>query len=182
MFKEILSKSYELLYSLITYIKSNSIDFIGMIASIFIALKTDKLIEKRKEKSTKKEIIELIIKELESIQTKIELDINKSDLQFESGKLDLQLSPYNYSYWDNIRNTEKIEIFSECRGYNETITFYSNIEKLNMWEDLQTKYILFSQQEKQEFRDSIVIQLVTHRKQCLILLKKALEEIRKEKV
>ncbi len=182
MFQELLSKSYELLYALITYVKSNSIDFISMVASIFIALKTDKLIEKRKEKSTKKEIIELIIKELESIQKKIESDINNSNFQLESGKLELQLSPYNYSYWNSIKNTEKIEIFSESKGYNETIAFYSSIEKLNMWEDLQTKYILFSQQEKQEFRDSIVIQIVTHRKQCLVLLNKALEEIRKEKV
>ena len=48
MLKESLLKLNEILCALITYIKSNSIDFIGMVASIFIAIKTDKLIEKRK--------------------------------------------------------------------------------------------------------------------------------------
>ena len=168
----------ELINAILGYIKNNSIDFIAMIASVFIALETDRLINWRKEKKIKNEISNSILSELKSLKISLSKQTKQSQTQINQGSIPLKLSPYSCPYWNSIQNTDRIEFFADNPGYQDTITFYSDLEILNLWENMQTQYILFNFTSNNEQRVLDLIELIsTQRNKCLNLLEKAITKI-----
>lgn len=160
------------------YIKTNSIDFIAMIASVFIALETDRLINWKKEKKIRKEISNSISGELKTLKMLLTKQAEQSRSQIDQGSLPLKLSPYNCPYWNSIQNTDRIEFFADNPGYSDTITFYSELEILNLWENIQTQYILFSNDGISAQRVSDLIKLISaQRNECLDSLERAMLKI-----
>ena len=63
--QEIVCQIVEILIALYQYVKANSIDFISMVASILIAIETNKWIERQKGKKDKRHVIEDLISEID---------------------------------------------------------------------------------------------------------------------
>ncbi len=168
----------KLIDAILEYIKTNSIDFIAMIASIFIALETDRLINWKKEKRIRKEISKSILSELGSLKILLSKQTEQTQSQIDQGSLPLKLSPYDCPYWNSIQNTDRIEFFADNPGYSDTITFYSELEILNLWESMQTQYILFNNDSINAKRVLDLIKLISaQRNKCLNSLEKAVLKI-----
>lgn len=168
---------YSLIRPLFEYIKNNSIDFIAMIASIFIALETDKFINWKRAKKDKSEIANAIFNELSSLKISLSVQAEQSKSQINHGTLLLKLVPYNYPYWNSIQNTDRIELFADNLAYSDTITFYSELEILNQWESVQTKYILFNNSNDQ-YLSSLVELISLQRIKCLKILDQTINKFK----
>lgn len=172
----------ELIDAILGYIKTNSIDFIAMIASVLIALETDKFISWKKEDKIRNEISNSILSELNSLKISLSKQTEQSRSHIDQGSLPLKLSPYNCPYWNSIQNTDRIKCFSDNPAYSDTITFYSELEILNHWENMQTQYILFNNEGIDEQRVKDLIELISsQRSKCLNALEKAINKIKESK-
>lgn len=170
----------ELIHVILEYIKNNSIDFIAMIASVLIALETDKFISWKKSEKTRNEISHSILSELNSLKKSLSKQTEQSQSHIEQGSLPLKLSPYNCPYWNSLQNTDRIEFFADNPAYSDTITFYSELEILNHWENIQTQYILFSNESVNMQRVEDLIKLISsQRDKCLKILEKSIMKIEK---
>ncbi len=167
--------------AILEYIKTNSIDFIAIIASIFIALETDRYINWRKERKNKRTISDAIFNELTSLKISLSNQSAQSQSEIAQGMLLLKLAPYHYPYWISIRNTDRMELFADTTGYSETIAFYSELELLNQWENMQTQYILFSNDHSEQYISDLVRLISLQRTKCLNALDKALNKIKEDR-
>lgn len=172
----------ELIEAVLGYIKTNSIDFVAIIASVLIALETDKFISWRKSKKIKNEISNYILSELNSLKKSLSEQTKLSQSHIDQGSLSLKLSPYNCPYWNSIQNTDRIEFFADNPAYSDTITFYSELEILNHWENMQTQYILFNKKDIDVQRVADLIELISsQRNKCLNILDKSITKIKEGK-
>lgn len=172
---------YNGLGALWDYIKENSIDFIAIIASIIIAVQTDKWIENRKDREEKKYLLKELLKEIGKLLGSLKNDeiINNDNIRCD--KITLKMYPYETPLWESVKNTERIELITECKGYNEVLQFYDDIGQLNAWENLLTSFILFSEIEnKRAYQESLLEQIIEQRRKCINLAEKAQEKLREE--
>ena len=104
----------EIINAIWNYIQTNSIDFIAIIASIIIAIQTDKWIDNQKDKEQKKRILMELPEEMNQLAESLKLEETNIDNNMRHDKLTLNLYPYETPLWDSIKSTEKINIFSDC--------------------------------------------------------------------
>ena len=174
--QEIFYQIIEMMTVVCQYIKTNSIDFISMVASILIAIETNKWIERQKGKKDKKHIIEDLISEIDMLYEKLKFDQDNEKNNIISEKLTLKLIPYNTPVWNSIKNTDKINLLTESKGYKDTLEFYSEVNGLNEWENVLTHYVLFSQTgrlDEDYYKELLVEQVAEQRKKVIMLAEKA---------
>ena len=174
--QEIVCQIVEILIALYQYVKANSIDFISMVASILIAIETNKWIERQKGKKDKKHVIEDLISEIDILSEKFKSDQENEKDNILSGKLTLKLFPYNSPVWNSIKNTDKINLLTESDGYKDTLEFYSEMNGLNEWENALTHYVLFSvtgRQDDDYYKELLVEQVSEQREKVITLAEKA---------
>ncbi len=167
---------------ILEYIKSNSIDFIAIIASVVIAIQTDKWIGRRKDREQKKYILEELPKEIEQLLESLENDERINNDNICCDKLVLKIYPYETPLWESVKNTERIDLIVGCRGYKEILQFYDSISQLNGWENLLTSFILFSGPEtKYTYQEALLMQIMEQRKKCISLARNVRDRLREER-
>lgn len=163
------------------YIQINSIDFIAIIASIIIAIQTDKWIDNKKDREQKKRILVELPEEMNQLVESLKLEETNINNNMRHDKLTLNLYPYETPLWDSIKSTEKINIFSDCYGYKETLVFYENLKQLNEWENLMTKFVLFSNDNtKWAYQELLLKQIIEQRRKCICSAKEASDKLKEE--
>ena len=156
------------------YIQTNSIDFIAIIASIIIAIQTNKWIDNKKNKEQKKRILVELPEEMRQLAETLKLEETNIGSNIRHDKLTLNLYPYETPLWDSIKSTEKINVFSDCTGYNETLIFYENLNQLNEWENLLTNFVLFANDDtKRIYQELLLKQIFEQRRKCICSAKEA---------
>ncbi len=175
----LLDQLCELLNWVWKYIKNNSIDFITIVASILIAIQTDKWIEHYKERKQKEYLLKELPIEIEQLLINIESDKAINANKIKQDKLTLRLYPYETPLWNSIKNTERIDLLVNCNGYKEMLQFYDELNQLNVWENLLTVYMLFSgKSTTQNYQELIFYQIVNQRDKCIALAKSAREKLK----
>lgn len=173
---------YDVLSVIWNYVKENSIDFIAIVASIVIAIQTDKWIENRKDREQKKYLLKELPKEIGQLLEILENDERINNDNICHDKLMLKMYPYETPLWESVKNTERIDLIIGCKGYNEVLQFYDDIGQLNAWENLLTSFILFSEvANKCAYQESLLVQIMEQRRKCINSAKEAQEKLREEK-
>lgn len=164
------------------YIKENSIDFLAIIASIIIAIQTDKWIGNRKYIEQKKYLLKELPKEIGQLLESLKNDEIVNNDNIRRDKIMLKRYPYETPLWESVKNTERIDLIIGCKGYNEVLQFYDDICQLNAWENLLTSFILFSEIEnKRVYQESLLEQIIEQRRKCINSAEKAQEKLREER-
>lgn len=168
------------------YIKTNSIEFISIVASILVAIETNKWIEKNKEKKEMIHLINDLVSEIEIITNRLKNDRDNAKGNLEEDKLTLRLIPYNFPVWNSIKNTNKINLLTEKRGYIKILEFYSEISELNEWENTLTYFVLFKlnintdEAEEDTYKDLLVEQVAVQREKVICLAEEVYKVLKEE--
>ena len=169
----------EIVKTIWSYIQTNSMDFIGIIASIIIAIQTDKWIENNKDKEQKKRILVELPEEMNQLVESLKIEEANIGNNMRHDKLTLNLYPYETPLWDSIKSTEKINIISDCKGYKETLIFYENLKQLNEWENLLTNFMLFANDDtKRAYQEHLLKKIIEQRKKCICSAKEASDKLK----
>lgn len=173
---------YDFLNAIFSYVKNNSIDFIAIMASIIIAIQTDKWIEHRKDKEQKKSLLIELPGEIRQLIGILEKDVITNRNNIQKDKLQLKLNPYETPLWDSVRNSDRINLLTGCNGYKETLLFYESIRQLNEWENLLTKFVLFANREiKENYQELLLAQIIEQREKSIFFAKVAIDKLEGEK-
>ncbi len=166
---------------ILKYIQENSIDFIAIIASIVIAIQTDKWIDNRKNKEQRGRILIEMLDEINHLLELLKSEEEKTNNNIHHDRLTLNLYPYEMPLWESVKNTENINILSKCNGYKESLIFYENLNQLNEWENLLTNFMLFStSNSKETYQDLLLKQIIKKREKCITFAKEAIDKLMEE--
>lgn len=173
-----------ILFTILLYIQKNSIDFISIVASILVAIETNKWIERKQEKKGRKRLLNDLMREIEMIKLDLERDVNIQNEDEKLEKLTLRVMPYNAPFWSSIQNTNKIDLLTQYRGYKKIMEFYAVLTELNIWESILSCYILFSthsipnSNQEDVYKSILVEQVIHQRTRTLFLAEKIQQELK----
>lgn len=121
---------------ILNYLHEHVSDFIietfACFIGFFAGLISESCIEKKKDKATKKAVIEGIKNEL--------LKVN--DVLDQMGPQDFGIDLYNSPFWNSIVSTGQVELIADDDRYEDIISVYYKLLTANSWERINTEYCI----------------------------------------
>lgn len=118
------------------FIKGHGSDFIietfACFLGFFSGLITEAHLERKKDKATKKTVIEGIKNEL----TKVIEVLN------QMGPDDFGIDLYNCPFWNSIVSTGQVDLIADDERYEDIISVYYKLLTANSWEKINTEYCI----------------------------------------